>query len=262
MLSRSAPALDRHPECPTFGRHHSHSGLFLGLEAGYFTSDRELGMNDTTAASQWLLNRGAFGNGTGCLEQPTDHWLSAPAWLAGLRAGLALTQLTNVFEWSTEQSTVDTVEGIQRITIAPNGDSTFVRGPIARYQRSTYFKRTYNRMQQWEIPLLLGYRLQQGDWSFVLEAGPRFLLQRQWSGDVLDEDTNITSWEEALDYRSTIGLQSVDLGAQVSYRLGEQLDLGLGLWGRFPMQDYGLEGASQRERYQLLGAQIGLFYRL
>lgn len=228
------------------------------LSGGLYRLSRSFTMNDSLPHEQLDFRRQT--------EQPLEA-ISAELSLVyehpsrfRLRTGLGWTSINTVFETNQMSSQIDTVIGIQAIYLSPAGDTTTVEGPIAAYQTIAYRKKHYNRIQHWDIPVLVGYQWSVGSWQLLIEGGVRFNLTQSVSGEVLDPELNRIDLSESNRFRSRLGL-SYQAGVGVGYALSPRLSVRADMNLRYFPQDFTPASAAIGERYQLLGGQLGVQYR-
>lgn len=244
-------------DLPSYG--HRRSPWFFQMRAGLFSSPRELTAQDSLGYG-WIDDRRE--------TETTLEALSAELLLGyqhrrgwQLRTGVGLTEWTNRFEWVRSEEQTDTITGVTSIVINPGGDTTqVVEGPITRYRQLTYYKRTYNTLRQWDIPLLAAYQFGYGAWRFTVEGGLRFNIKQEAEGEVLNMEGEVAPWAEVGQLRSSVGL-SYQAGAAVGYPLTPRLQVQLGAQFRYFPQAFTEAGAAISERRQLLGGQLGIQWR-
>jgi hypothetical protein len=252
------PVADQPATAAAPQRRRGPSPWFLQAEAALYRSTLTLATADSIT-SPWLQARRQSETALEAWSSTLSFGYQHPAgWYA--RAGLGYTQWASRFEIRQEDSRIDTVQGITTIFVTPAGDSTFVEGPIARYERINYYKRTYNYLRHWDLPLLLGYQFRQGPWRFGLEGGLRFNIRQEASGEILDQDLNVAPWAEAGQLRTSVGV-SWQAGAQAGYQLTPRLQLQVGAHFRYYSQSFSEEGAALTSRRQLLGGNVGVRWR-
>ncbi|MBL7793989.1 MAG: hypothetical protein JNK77_16800 [Saprospiraceae bacterium] len=173
-------------------------------------------------------------------------------------AGLGYTRINERFYTSGSRTEYDSIpDGIVEIYIDSNGDSIITRGnvPVTRY--ITYRKRTYNRYTLLDVPVLLGYQWRQDRWSLGVEGGVYVNLALQSRGDILSENGDIISLQDADNVmRPRIGLSyygSLRLGFAFDDKTQLSLAPSLRVLPNFTTADYRLI-----QKYTLLGLNVGL----
>jgi hypothetical protein len=255
QINTTLPALTTISEDSYFSKS---SPWFLQLDAGYYGLQRTLSNNDTLG-NEWidkrkqtesLLEANSFDVTLG--YQLTKKW--------ELRTGFAYTQINTAFNYTASSIEVDTVEGLQ-VIVYENGavvDSIF--GPVASYTATLQEKRTYNSFRQWEVPLLLAYNFGAGKIHYQAEAGLRLLVQRQWEGNIINTSNEFVDLSERDWYRNSLGV-SFQAGIKAMYDLTPRTSVLAGFSARYHPQQFTTDNAPFKERYQLLGASIGLRHR-
>lgn len=238
---------------------------FGQINTAYFIPKRTLSFNTSDSSNvelgeRWLDLRERQ-------ETPLEAWSAdlsvgyqhKTGWL--VRAGLGLTQINTELAVDNERRDVTSINGVQQIIIGPEGDSSFVTGPVEQIQTVRFTKRTYNSLRSWQVPLMVGYRWGWNKWSVNVETGLRLLVQQNWEGEVLSSDgEQVLDLEQQDWYTTKLQLQQWQLGAAVSYRLQPNLQIGLGLDSRFPLQAVSTENAPFKEEYILYGVQARVRY--
>ncbi|NUQ26022.1 MAG: hypothetical protein HUU34_18895 [Saprospiraceae bacterium] len=173
-------------------------------------------------------------------------------------AGLGYTRINERFYTSGSRTEYDSIpDGIVEIYIDSSGDSIITRGsvPVTRY--ITYRKRTYNRYTLLDVPVLLGYQWRQDRWSLGVEGGVYVNLALQSGGDILSENGDIISLQDADNVmRPRIGLSYYG-SLRLGYTLGDKTQISLAPSMRvlpsFTAADYRLI-----QKYTLIGFNVGL----
>jgi len=237
------------------------SPWFVQADAYYYKLSRDLtAPNDSVNLSRWAAAR----RGTETVLEATAAEITLgyhhkKGWQ--VRAGLGFTQLNTAFAYTATTTEVDSIEGLQMLVFYPDNSVDSIYGSVARYQTTTYRNRTYNSIRQWELPVMGGYRFTQGKLNVLLEAGIRLQLQRKLEGDLLTPAEEILDWSTTNWYRTGFGY-SLQGGVQLGYSVSPRVSLSLGASVRYAPQNYTRSTAPFAERYQMLGAQLGVQYRL
>jgi hypothetical protein len=177
-----------------------------------------------------------------------------------VQTGLSVHQLTDRFAWSGEEVKVDTVLGTQVIIVGGMGDSTFIPGPVARYQVIRREKTSYNTYRFVDVPVLASFEAGDGPVRFTVTGGVYVNVRTQISGDRLGVDGNFALLEEVTPMRSRVGF-SYYAGMGGVWSAGERWQLfGRGGIRYFPGM-LTVDGGDISQRYQWLGFQLGIRYR-
>lgn len=178
-----------------------------------------------------------------------------------LQTGLALNRLTERFEWRADQTLRDSVMGIQSIFIDAAGDSTFVEGLVQRYQYVSRYKRTYNTYTFVDLPVIAALDMGKGPLQFSVEAGLWLNLSLRAQGNRLAPDGLDTErLEDSNDYRNRAGL-SFHGGLGARYLLGRRWALSGAITMRYFPGPITVAASATEQRYQWIGARLGLLYR-
>ncbi len=230
----------------------------IQAQAGAHQLHRKLASNDSLG-DDWIAIRTSSEQSLEAISAEVSLSYRLPSkWQ--VRAGLGWTMINTVSQ-NRQISTIEVErEGVQQIIIGPNQDSTFIIGTVTAYETIDQYRKTYNSFQHWDVPVLVGYNLDLGHWELLLEGGIRFNVQQSIEGQILNAEGNVASLEEAMVYRTSLGL-TYQAGLGLSYAITAQLGLQLNTNFRYYPKSFSEDSASIDERYQLLGAQVGLRWR-
>ncbi len=177
-----------------------------------------------------------------------------------LQTGLSVHQLTDRFAWSGQELRVDTVLGTQVILVGGMGDSTFIPGPVARYQAIYREKKSYNTYRFMDVPVLATFAAGEGPWRFTITGGVYVNVRTQVRGDRLGVDGDFGLLEEVTPMRGSVGY-SYYAGMGGVWSAGERWKVfGQGGLRYFP----GMlteSGGVIDQRYQWIGFQVGIRYQ-
>ena len=154
------------------------------------------------------------------------------SWNAGLRfgyehysgvtakVGIHYTLVNELFKLETRTSGVLIDTTFDNMGNIISIDTSFVDGVRT--------KQTQNRYHSVDIPLLIGYRVDNGDWDFGIEAGPLFNIVHKAKGDMIDaagepfsfSDTSDPSYQEV--FKDRLGV-SIYAGLYASKRIGTNM---------------------------------------
>lgn len=180
-----------------------------------------------------------------------------------IRSGIGYTRINSV-AGSTSISIGDSsqVEGITRLDIGPNGDTTAVMGLVNGFTRSTRTQRYYNRLMLIDIPILIGKEFQFNRWRIGVEAGPVFNLRAKGDARYLMTTGEFTPRSESDNiFRPSLGV-NLQAGLSAGYRLTNKLELEGGLRYR-SLSNGSIERSTSfvQTTYDLIGVNLGLMYR-
>jgi hypothetical protein len=177
-----------------------------------------------------------------------------------VHTGLSVHQLTDRFAWTGEEVKVDTVLGTQVIIVGGMGDSTFIPGPVARYQVIRREKTSYNTYRFVDVPVLASFEAGDGPVRFTVTGGVYVNVRTRISGDRLGVDGDFGLLEAVTPMRSRVGC-SYYAGMGGVWSAGDHWQLfGQGGIRYFPGM-LTVDGGDISQRYQWLGFQLGIRYR-
>lgn len=177
-----------------------------------------------------------------------------------VHTGLSLHQLTDRFAWTGEEVKVDTVLGTQVIIVGGMGDSTFIPGPVARYQVIRREKTSYNTYRFVDVPVLASFEAGDGPVRFTVTGGVYVNVRTRVSGDRLGVDGDFGLLEAVTPMRNRVGC-SYYAGMGGVWSAGDHWQLfGQGGVRYFPGM-LTVDGGDISQRYQWLGFQLGIRYQ-
>lgn len=191
------------------------------------------------------------------------------SWHAGLRVGYQhpmgfnarvgahYTYVHEVFDYSAQQS--------RQVIVL---DTTFFPDTVIIHrdtvlQSGTRVIETHNRFHTVDIPLLVGYQIQNGDWEYGLLAGPVFNVVFRKRGTILSPALIPASFSDpqAMEYNPTfednLGLSVYGAG-HIARRIGEKLYLYAEPHVHHRLKSITLEGYPIDQRQTLFGLSLGL----
>ncbi|HLF64970.1 MAG TPA: hypothetical protein VI603_14495 [Saprospiraceae bacterium] len=246
-------------DCYRFGKKNSGSGgvLFAEAYAGPGFASRNLSSRSEDVSS-YIISRDS-----------TEA--SRLSWNAGLRLGYwhhsgitvriggHYTQVNELFEYFNGSSTgsiiiSDTIRDAQGNIIEIRPDTILVSG-----QR---FIKTHNRYHTIDIPLLLGYQVAHGNWTYGMHAGPVFNVAFIRKGDILAPDGKPVSisGNDANEYpafRDKLGL-SIYGSAHIGYRIGYRMWLYGEPYVHHRLNSLTLDSYPIDQRQTNIGLSVGL----
>lgn len=193
------------------------------------------------------------------------------SWHAGLRAGFLhrsgitlrvgahYTQVNELFDYI-DGTFVGSITRIDTFYDA-NGmidDIDTVLVPVSGQR----IKTTHNRYHTVDIPVLLGYQVSQGHWTYGLQAGPVFNLAFIKKGDILGSDGEPHSISTDADdeypaYKDKLGL-SIYAAAHIGHRIGYRTTLYAEPYVQHRMKTLTLDTYPIDQRQTNIGLSIGL----
>ena len=135
------------------------------------------------------------------------------------------------------------------------------------WRDGTRTKQTQNRYHALDVPLLVGYQIQNGDWYFGVQAGPTFNLMFNAKGDMLNPLGQVSSFSDESDmnyspvFKDRVGV-SVYGSVYAAKRIGTSLyafiePSVLHRTGSITLDNYPID-----QRQTLVNLSIGLRYVL
>ena len=246
---------------PNYGLGRQDFTYSIMLQAGIASTGRKLeGVIDTTG-NRLLQNR---------LNSETPLENIQVGLLAGVHhhtgfnvmAGLQYTRITERFENTVTVESVDSIEGIIKLIVLPNGDTIPERGLIPVVTTTTTRKRYYNRYNLIDVPFLLGYEKQINNLRLGLQAGVFANISLTTEGRIFDEESVLVDIgvEQNNVFKKNVGL-SYYFSFSVGYEMASGITLHFAPYlhhypGRFTSDDYLLT-----QKYSLLGIKAGVQYK-
>ena len=131
----------------------------------------------------------------------------------------------------------------------------------------TRTKQTQNRYHAVDIPLLVGYQINNGDWDFGIHAGPTFNLLFKAKGDMLDPTGEISSFSDTEDpnyspvFKDRLGI-SIYGGLYASRRIGSNLYAFFEPHVLHRLESLTLDNYPIDQRQTQISLSVGLRYKL
>ena len=244
-------------------RQPKYSNFALGAYAGYSIISRDLSSTVDSLPAPEVLN----------LRRESEKLLEAQSY--GLnaafthRSGFSLsvggqyTLLTERYDNNKTEMRIDSTEGVVQRIVDLNGDTTDIIGMIPQKTTITFEKQIYNRYRLLDIPVLIGYEGGRDAWKFGVQAGVIANLSLTTSGQVRNsrtEDLDIGARQNEI-FKDKAGL-SYYFGGVIRYEILENTELSLAPNVRIFSQSFTVDDYILRQKYTLLGLQLGLRYRI
>ena len=176
-----------------------------------------------------------------------------------LRTGLEYTRIASLLRRNANTTSIDTIPGIKEIQInGLTGDTTLVEGSILRTTTFSYIKKSYNYFHLVDVPVIIGYNFDQGDWSFDIEAGIYVNLFVKAEGDILLADESFYNKESDSKewYKTNLGI-SPYLGFNAAYQISDRTQVYVSPGFRFN-SIFSTEPNPLKEERALLGIRAGI----
>ena len=179
-----------------------------------------------------------------------------------LKTGVQYSRIARKFSLSSDITTVDTVEGIQKIYVNENTmDTLYVYGPVPVTTTTTYNKVTYNNFHLMDIPVLLGYSYNNENWSFGVEAGAMFNISTKTKGEIMqaDEVSIYNMKEDPLNwFKDNVGV-SFTASISVAYQFDDNFQIYLAPTTRFESV-FSTDENPIEQKHGSLGINLGARY--
>jgi len=246
---------------PNYGLSQKGLSYSVMLQAGIASTGRKLEGAIDTSGNKLLQNRL---NSETPLENIQIGVLAGVHHHTGFNvmAGLQYTRITERFENTVTVISRDSVPGIVKLIVLPNGDTIREEGQVPVVTTTTFRKKYYNRYKLIDIPLLLGYEKQINNLRLGLQAGVFANINLSTEGRIFDEESllvDIGSGQENI-FKTSVGL-SYYVSFSVGYEMASGITLHFAPYlhhypGRFTNDDYLLA-----QKYSLLGIKAGIQYK-
>lgn len=177
----------------------------------------------------------------------------------GLQTGLQLSRMAERMEFADQLVRQDSVYGLQALAVNPYGDTTAIYGSVPLTTTTSIRKEYYNYYRFLDIPILLSYERQYGQWAFGAEAGVFLNLALKTEGQIFDVDyqgQDLAAQQPEL-FRSRVGL-SYQLGLRAAYQIRPGWQLAILPQLRW-LPSISAEGYPLEQRHRWLGVQAGVF---
>ncbi len=230
-------------KCYSFGKKRTKS--FCGLEAYGAGFANPLLLSSKNVETEYLNNRkatekakGTIGAGLALRYYLSPHWY--------LKVGGQYQEITTQFNYI-------------------NADEVRVDS-AGKIINGTRIKQTTNRLQIFEIPLMVGYQKNYGSFSFNVSSGLGIGLWQKRKGDILDTNQKPISIGSGTIhgdslYRSSTTL-SLLFSAGLEYKLTPSHQLFIRPTFQYYLNDFSSAANPIAEKYVHFGLQAGLFIRL
>jgi hypothetical protein len=175
------------------------------------------------------------------------------------RAGIVYTLVNEVFKQESKYSRtiIDSV-------FDTNGDLIRVDTTL---ETGTRVKQTQNRYHTVDIPLLIGYRIDNGNWDIGIQAGPIFNIAFNAKGDMINPTTGIVgSFSDSSDpdyhpvFKDKIGI-SIYASVYASKRIGDNLWAFVEPHLQYRLKSITLDSYPVEQKQTNIGLSIGLRYK-
>lgn len=176
-----------------------------------------------------------------------------------LTSGINYTQINEKFEYRNNQMTVDSIQGVEAFYRNVNGDTIAIMGMIPQTTTATIHKRHYNKYRMIDVPLLLGYRREFGNFSIGAQAGVFVNLNLQTSGRFFANETEDIDIDNEEIFKTNVGL-SYYFGATIDYQLTKKWAISASPNFRYFPNSFSEASYGISQKYSLYGVNVGLRY--
>ena len=258
---RTIPTDDLSSYTPNYGLGRKDLTYSVMLQAGIASTGRKLEGVVDTSGNRLLQNRL---NSETPLENIQIGLLAGVHHHTGFNvmSGLQYTRITERFENTVTVVSRDSVPGIIRLIVLPNGDTIREEGQVPVVTTTTTRKKYYNRYNLIDIPLLLGYEKEINNLRLGLQAGVFANIRLSTEGRIFDEESLLVDIgsEQNNIFKTSVGL-SYYLSFSVGYEMASGITLHFSPFlhhypGRFTNDNYLLA-----QKYSLLGIKAGVQYK-
>ncbi|MCF8239344.1 MAG: hypothetical protein K9I85_14370 [Saprospiraceae bacterium] len=179
-----------------------------------------------------------------------------------LRTGLIYTDITEKLEYRDENAQVTKVINVTLDTIYQNGNIVYVWDTLSVTEYGSYNKIGYNRYRFYDIPLMVGYEIDRGNWVIQLNTGILFNIAASQRGDFLDPDHQLVNFDSNNEqgyqaFRTHVG-SSLLMSMGFNYALRPKLHLLLEPQLRVWMKPLNIQAYPIDQKYVNLGVAMGI----
>ncbi len=179
-----------------------------------------------------------------------------------LRTGLIYTDIAEKLEYRDENAQITKVINVTLDTIYQNGNIVYVWDTLSVTEYGSYNKIGYNRYRFYDIPLMVGYEIDRGNWVIQLNTGILFNIAASQRGDFLDPDHQLVNFDSNNEqgyqaFRTQVG-SSLLMSMGFNYALRPKLHLLLEPQLRVWMQPLNIQAYPIDQKYVNLGVAMGI----
>ncbi|HFA49315.1 MAG TPA: hypothetical protein ENJ95_09890 [Bacteroidetes bacterium] len=176
----------------------------------------------------------------------------------GFSSGLNYTRINELFEYNKTVVQEDSIWGIAKRVINLNGDTLDIYGDVPLLTSTSILKKHYNSYTMLDIPVLVGYHFESGDWLLGAQAGVFANISMKANGQFLSDETTAVPIDDL--FRNKVGL-SYYLGLSASYQLNDRMALSLSPHFRYFPGNFATAGYALSQKYVLFGLNAGVRYQ-
>ena len=233
--------------------------IFVGIEGGSFITNKKLSSQEN---STYVQLREA-------LETPLETvstGLTIKAKYASgvyIKSGFQYTQINERLNASDTSSLFNEVYGLVAWQPNPYMNLNPIYDTIYNRIDTIRISTIYNRYKLYDLPINVGYEYEKGKWLVGLEAGVTFNLRLNATGQILNEQMAFINLNDAesTPLKSNVGL-GWHMGLKVGYKINDYLHVYTSPKFRSYLQNFSKTESPTELRYQLLGIQLGVEYKI
>lgn len=179
-----------------------------------------------------------------------------------VRSGLIYTDIVEKLQYRDENAQVTTVINVTLDTIYQKGNIVYVWDTLSVTEYGNYNKVGYNRYRFYDIPLMVGYEIDRGNWVIQLNTGILFNVAASQRGDFLDPDHQLVNFDSNNNqsyhaFRSRVG-SSLLMSLGFNYALRPKLHLLVEPQLRVWLQPLNIQSYPVDQKYVNLGLAMGI----
>ncbi len=179
-----------------------------------------------------------------------------------VRTGLVYTDIAEKLQYRDENAQVTKVINVTLDTIYQSGNIVYVWDTLSVTEYGSYNKIGYNRYRFYDIPLMVGYEIDRGNWVIQLNTGVLFNIAASQRGDFLDPDHQLVNFDSNNGqgykaFRTHVG-SSLLMSLGFNYALRPKLHLLVEPQLRVWMQPMNIQSYPVDQKYVNLGLAMGI----
>lgn len=179
-----------------------------------------------------------------------------------LRTGLIYTDIAEKLQYRDENAQITKVINVTLDTIYQNGNIVYIWDTLSVTEYGSYNKVGYNRYRFYDIPLMVGYEIDRGNWVIQLNTGILFNVAASQRGDFLDPDHQLVNFDSNNGqaykaFRTRVG-SSLLMSMGFNYALRPKLHLLVEPQLRVWLQPLNIQSYPVDQKYVNLGLAMGI----
>jgi hypothetical protein len=157
-----------------------------------------------------------------------------------------------------------TTTSIRSVIIAP-GDTVYIRDTSVSEHIGTIQRRTQNKYQQWDVPVIIGYEFGGENIRLNANAGIIANISSAYSGEMLADTSqniiDVKNYNGKPVYKTNVGF-SLYAGLSIVKPMGERTSLVIEPYARIGLQNMATNSAWFKQKNSAAGIAVGLRYQL